>query len=503
MNSLDKLRSWLSPTAALDIAQKRAAVDTMSRAYEALSQSRRSSGGWTSIKSGASAEASKAYLGLAEVGQELCRNNPLAIKIKHLVGNNIVGDGIKPALIGSNKNTSKAANEALKSWAESTQCDFNGKYNFYGLQWLIAVTVAECGGAFIIKRFNRALKVPLQLQVIEQTHLDDSKQMTADKSGDYITDGIVFNRHGQVKGYWLKPNTNRVGLLDDQSVYFDANEVRHVYDKTRSDQHLGLSWFAPIANTLKDRGEFKDAKLVQQKVAACFAAIITGAKDGDNVGYEDDDDERITHVEPAMVQYMNEDADVKTINPPKADNSTEFETTIDRDIAAGAGFTYEQLTGDYSKVNFASGRMGRSEFYNQLDHWQQHVFKPDLDVVISDWWCGMYRMNTGALNCRTEWTYPVRASVNPKEELEVTNMKVRNGYLSRSQAAKLYGGDWVHTNDQWRLDDEPMQDNAFDNDPRLFSLAGNQLNSDDAASANREGAKPATDDEKDDDSENA
>jgi lambda family phage portal protein len=486
MNILDNIKSYFSANAALEIAQKRAAIDVLNRSYSALSKGRRGNDAWQSLKPSAATEASHAHIGLAQVGQELCRNNPQANRLKMLAANNIVGDGIKPSIIGSNKNTSQKSNEELRKWSESTTCDFNGKNNFYGLQWLIAATVAETGGAFVIKRFANYLRIPLQLQVVEQTYLDASKQLSDNQDGSYISDGIVFNSQGQVTGYWLKPHEDRTTIKRHDSIYFPADTVCHVFERTRADQHLGLSWFAEVANKLRDRDDFKDAKLVQQKVAACFGTIITGAENGEEIGYEDS--EQLAHIEPAMVQYMNEDAKVHTITPPKADNSTEFETSIDRDIATGFGVSYEQFTGDYSKVNFASGRMGRAEFFMQLDHWQQHIFKPILDKIVDDWWCNAYRLNFGALLCRVEWTYPVRASVNPKEELDVVITKTRNGIISRSKACKLYGEDWTHVNEQWRTDDEALQDNVFDNDPRFFSSAGNQLNVDDAGSANREGS---------------
>ncbi len=492
MNFLDKVVDYFSPKRGLERAKSRFANDAIARNYDIASKSRRNNGWFRPETSGAQ-EASKAFRAGANSGQELVRNNPLARRARNVWASNIIGGGIQVEAIGQSDAKSKRFNEAFDDWAESTDCDFEGHNNFYGLQDLWAKTVVESGGVFIRRHINNKKDFPLQLQTIEQNYLDVSKNGLTENGT--LIDGIEYDNNGQIRGYHiLKEKTSTKLGKPPESKFYKSEGIIHIFRKDRAGQHLGVTWFHAVATTLRNYNTYQDAKLMQQQIAACFALIVEEAESpmGSSGASEGLPDE----VQPAMVEYVKAGQKVTTVTPPKADNSSSFDIGLKRDIAAGLDLTYEQLTGDYSLVNFASGRMGKSEFFSQLDNVQKNMMKPALNVIFN-WFSSMYAINSGVVGkFKPDWTFPPRAAVNPQEEFDVLMSKVRHGMLSPTKAAKILGERLPQVIEQWKKDKKLFAELPFDIDPSKFAATGNQLDDNDAASGNSD-KKPKKGEEKD------
>lgn len=488
MNYLDRVIGYFNPEAALKRVQARHALQ-VSRDYEINSKSYRNDG-WKKLQSAASSEVSKAFIDGAAAGQELCRNNPLAFRMKQAWAANAVGGGIVGQFSGKNKRGNKAANTAFTDWAESTLCDLEGHYNFYGLQWLWMNTIVESGGVLVRKVVNTALNFPLQLQTIEQTYLDTSKTGAMEGSDDYLFDGIQYKPDGSIRGYWINQHVNDSALALSKvgvSKFFPAEDMIHIFRKDRAGQHVGMTWFAANGTMLKNHDVYVDAKLMQQKIAACFGAILTNPAQQSGLGTSKDGyGNEFDSIEPATINYVEAGTEVTTLTPPKADNSAEFDVSLQRTIAVGGGITYEMLTGDYSRVNFASGRMGKTEFFSQLDYVQKLMLKPALDKI-ANWFLVIGNLKSGAsIQHKIEWTFPPRAAVNPQEEFDVMFAKVRAGLMSPSEAAQQLGTKLEVIVQRWK-DDKALFEQMglkFDIDPAYFARTGNQLDDNDAASAN-------------------
>jgi lambda family phage portal protein len=473
MNPIDAIVNFFNPVAGLKRIGARKATEAV-RDYDISSRTSRTDG-WNRRTSSGAAEVSKGVTLATAAAQELCRNNPLANRVKRVWANNIVGGGISADINATSEKKADKFQIAWDKWSEGTECDFEGHYDFYGLQWLWMTTVVESGGVFVRRHINASLKFPLQLQTLEQSQLDRSK------AGKNITDGIEYTDIGQIKGYWFTIDNRE---LTTTSKFFPVENIIHIFRKERAGQHLGMTWLHAVATLMRDYDTYKDAKLMQQQIAALFALFVEDADSklglgSDTKGTKDNPDE----LEPAMIQYVKQGTVPHVITPPKADNTTNFDVGLKRDMAVGSGITYEQLTGDYSMVNFASGRMGRSEFYTELDYAQKLMFKPGLMKVFG-WFDGLYQVINGKGDYVIDWTFPTRAAVNPQEEFDVLAAKVRSGMISPSKAAKLLGERLEKVIAQWKKDKVLFGDLPFDIDPSKYAATGNQLNTDDAASSN-------------------
>lgn len=480
-NFIDSVIGYFSPQAAFKRQQARLATSelTKQRGYEAAKNNY--SNVILSLNSSSAREVSKAANTLAGKAQEVCRNNPLALRIKSVWANSIVGKGITIRSNFTNKNQGRKYSELLDKWAKSTDCDFDGNLNLSGLQWLWAATIVETGGVFVRFHMNRDLlkegKFPVQFQTIEQTYLDRTKN-----DGDKIIDGIQYNSKGQPEGYWLYTEESGLNMVGKQrSVYYRKDtEIVHLYRKERAGQHLGVTWLAQVLLDLDKYATLKEALLMQQQVAACFGVIISEASTGMGVGKGTAD--KPDEIYPGSIYYIKDGQTVNTINPPRSHDEGQFINNLKSDIAAGVNLTYAQLTGDYSKFNFASGRMGKNDFFENLDSAQNNMMMPALDKI------GDYIENVmyliAGISLSISWELPARNTVNPMEDLDYIIKQVRAGLLSPSGAARLLGRKLEDIIEQWKKDRTLFGDLPFDIDPSKFSSAGNQLDDNDAASSN-------------------
>lgn len=491
INPIDKVIEILSPKRGLERARNRMAINVI-REYDAA-KATRLSGGYRRHRTNAADEAARAHKALAGGAQDLVRNTALGNRIKSVIASNIVGDGIKPDYVG-NKARIKRYKDAFDTWAKSTACDYEGHTNFYGLQWLWAATVAESGGVLIRRVMNNALAFPLVLQTLEQQYLDDTRT-TPKRSGNDVISGIEYTDEGQVYGYWIHTRMIRGTRYraDIESKFYPAADIVHIYWKDRPGQHLGVSWYHPVSNLIDDRQEWRDTTLVQARTAACFGAIIEEAPkemslNNDKAPLRDEDGLPYSELEPGMLAYVGHGAKVHTLSPPALNNTSEFNSSVVEDIAVGVGVTREQLTGDFSKVTWASGRLARGEFYTNLDRWQIFMMIPALDKV-HNWFDQIYTVQSGTVKATRNWVLPHRTAVNPMEELKVDIMKVRTCAMTPQQFSAKHGIKFEDALQGWKEAKAMFGDIPFDHDPSKYSAAGNQLDDNDAASSNKSDSK--------------
>lgn len=443
----------------------------------------------------AGSEASRNSTKLAVIGQELTRNNPLANRIKSQWASNVVGSGITLDIVTKKeKGNKRIAKKKLgkfkesflddwNDWADSTDCDFDGHYNLYGLQWLWMASIVESGGIIVRKHINKGMTIPLQLQTIEQTHL------SKDKDGQYSTgvviDGIKFNKLGQRVGCYIKVQDVNLALATkNEPTYHEfGKDVIYMFRKERAGQHLGISWLHNVSTTLEKYQATQDAKITQLQIAACLSLVIKDAEReiGGVVHTKTDIGTELTS---GGIQHVGHDTEIETVTPPNPSESSVFMKDLKDDVAAGVGLTYAQLTGDYSKFNFASGRMGKIDFFMILSFVQLNVMKPNLNHIFT-WFSDMRSLTTSdSSDFKPKWEFPARASVNPVEEFEVLFKKCRAGVISPKQMCTQLGEKLEESIEGWKESKEIWGELVFDTDPTKFTAAGNQLNDDDAASSN-------------------
>jgi lambda family phage portal protein len=456
----------------------------MARHFEAAQGGRRTSG-WRRTSSDANVANGPALTALRELSRDLRRNNGWAKRGVQVIVNNTVGWGIMPKPSGRSRARSTVALQLWNDWADTTACDFDRQLNFYGLQRLAMETIVESGEVLILKQPASAsdgLPVPLRLQVLEPDYLDTSKSGVG-SNGSKVIDGVEFDSLGRRVAYWLytaHPGGNRVHQPRFDSVRVPADRVLHVYRVDRPGQIRGVPWLASAITRLKDLDDFEDAELMQQKVAACFGAFVTdmeGSAPALGVpGTDETTGHPIETLEPGHIEYLPPGKSVTFAQPPRVQDSS-FTVRALRRVAVGLGVPYEELSGDYSQVNYSSARMARLAHWANVTEWREHMLITKLCGGVWQWAMqSAMEMEGWPEMPVAQWAAPPMPILEPDKEGLAYQRLVRIGAMTWPQMVRELGYDPTDQLDEIKSfnADVDARGIVLDVDPRRMSSAGQQ-----------------------------
>ena len=453
MNFIDKAIGYLSPHWGLERARARLIHESLkdyenrekNRVYEAASPSKRTQ--WLATGSSANTEIYSSLERLRNRSRDLVRNNPYANKAIQVIVSNTVGTGIIPQVKGKRKGRVEKVSELWKRWAESPLCDVEGRHDLSGLQSLVQRTVAESGECLVrLRRRGSGFPFPIQLQVLEPDFLD-SRASRSDE-GNRTIQGIEFNQRGERVAYHLFEShpgeIETFRSLSIQSQRIPASDILHVYRVDRPGQVRGVPWSAPVMLKLKDFDGYEDAQLIRQKIAACFSVFIRSLDSGElslkQKAKKPEQENISVKLAPGTMQYLAPGEDVEFASPPGVQNYSEYSSQVLHAVACGFGITYESMTGDLSRVNFSSARMGWLEFQRNIEQWRWQMLIPQFCNPIWYWFldaASLMGFMTDGL--RASWTPPRREMIDPSKEVRAMMESVRAGFTTLSEVQRELG----------------------------------------------------------------
>ena len=477
---LDRITAPIAPVWTLRRQRARIAADMLIRHYEAAQAGRRTAG-WKRSGGDANAVVGGALGTLRASARDLVRNNPYAESALGTIADHTVGWGI----VAKPRNGDKRSAEEWRRWAESKDCDADGRHDFYGLQKLVMRTVAE-SGEVIVRRRLRSLtdgfRVPMQLQVLDPDFIDTTKDTSTLPAGQSrIIQGVQFDGIGRRTGYWLyKEHPGALAGGFPTSQFVPAESVLHIFRPNRPGQVRGLTWFAPVILQLKDLDEFEDATLVKQKIAACLAVLTTDT-DGlaPALGTVDTTvpraDQTVDYLEPGLIKTIAPGQDVKVVNPPDAGDYDVVTKNVQRAVATGLGITYEDMTGDYTKMPFSAARMSRLRHQDRVYDWRWRIVIPQFCDPVWGWFQESAAvMNLVGSVTEASWTPPPLASVDPEKEGIASQRQIRNGLKTWSEVIRESGQDPDEVAAELAADFKRFDDLGLvlDCDPRQLTANG-------------------------------
>ena len=172
--------------------------------YDAAGNGRRMSE-WNTPSSG----PNTAIVGLQKIrdrARDIVRNEWSGAANVRVWTTNIVGTGIVPRPRTQNAGLKKRLKTLWNSWVQFADAD--QVLDFYGLQALVVRSWFMAGECFIRERPRRlsdGLPVPFQVQVLEadMVPLLDADVWPGMVAGNYIRQGVEFDRIGRRVAYWF------------------------------------------------------------------------------------------------------------------------------------------------------------------------------------------------------------------------------------------------------------------------------------------------------------
>ena len=468
-DGFDKVVGILSPETAMRRGKMRAIA--RSRLYDAATKGRRGDG-FRPIQDGPR-ESLKGLATLRQRSRDLSRNNGYHQKAIAAIKANTIGTGIVLQIRPTRKNGKADIIDLWKRWSESTACDFDGVSTFAGLQDIAMGTIPE-SGEVIIRRirqdsdyYRKTRQCPLQLQFLEPEYLNESKDQFGLRAGHEVVGGVEYNAKGQRVAYHLY-TSHPSSQIYPKSVRVPAEDIIFVYRMDRTGQLRGVPWGASVMLNLHDLDGYEDAELLRRKIAACYAAFIT-KPEGDGSEADASDITMIDRLEPGLIQELAPGESVAFGNPPQITGYQEYSTAVLHKIASGYQVPYSVLTGDFSQVNYSSGRMGWLEFQRVIDQWRWNMLVPRMLNPIWAWFQEAAELIGVTSNSVTaDWTAPRREMVDPSKEIEAIIMSVKAGLISMPEALREMGYEPKTTLDEiqdWNADLDARKI-ILDSDPR-------------------------------------
>lgn len=262
------------------------------------------------------------------------------------------------------------------------------------------------------------------------------------------------------------------------------------FDHDRADQHRGGGGvFTPIVKRMKMLAKYDGVELDAAVVNSIFAAYITSPFDqslvqdamGDSVGeYQDlrsgfhDTSKTMLGGSRMPILFPGEQINTVAANRPSS-NFAEFENTFLRNFAACTGLSAQQLSNNWSDVNYSSARGAMLEAWKTLSR-RRHDFGSGFcspiwgafleeSMEIDD-----YPLPDGApsfVECRAmyqacKWMGPGRGWIDPVSEKQGSVLGMDAGLSTlEDEAAENAGADWEELLDQRKREIEAFKERGL------------------------------------------
>lgn len=260
--------------------------------------------------------------------------------------------------------------------------------------------------------------------------------------------------------------------------------VVHDYDHERGAQHRGMGILAPIVQRLKMLIKYDESELEAAILNAIFGAYIespydaqmvssalgdTGFGDGEELSaYQTQraeyyEDKRLNLQNGARIPHLFPNEKIVTLSAERpTSNFDGFESAVLRNIASATGLSTQQVTQDWSKVNYSSARAAIVEAWKTLTR-RRDDFSVGFSQPIGTAFVEEIHdteelplpnnapdfLEAKAAYSRARWMGPGRGWVDPVSEKKGAILGMNAGLSTlEMEAAENAGEDWEEMLDQ-------------------------------------------------------
>lgn len=471
-----------------------------SRMYN-MAKSSRLTAGWGNTTSSEDTEALTSLRTARNRSRALIRDSAYALRAKGIVQTNVVGSGIglQARVLNSRGKLNDRINadiqEAWCEWTQKESCHTGQALCFEDLERQIMGQVFETGECFVRwypQKFGRS-KVPFVLELIEAERIADELQATP---GFYNTIkarlGIVLNEFGGAEAYlvhsWhpgdIQPLTLATPFKIEQ---VPAYQILHIRIIERWPQTRGVPWLHAAARKLNDMDGLTEAEITAARAAACYMGFIELPDAQRQYGDKQADGSVVSELEPAMIERLNPGEKFTFASPNRPNAQLDpFMRMMLREVAAGAGCSYEGLSRDYSQSNYSSSRLSLiddRDLWRTLQKWfirslripfhklwlQQAVLAGAIPSInLTEYGASPEKFEAAKFKARG-WSW-----VDPTKEVDAYREAVRSGFMTVGDVISLTaeGRTLEDVLDERRIELDLMAEKKllFDTDPATVTV---------------------------------
>ena len=320
----------------------------------------------------------------------------------------------------------KDVNDEIEAWweeaGEPVNCCANGTYSRSEMYWqAIAAIVRDGGIIYRHRKFFADNEFGYAIEPIEIDRLDHYYKRPSARSQNEIQFSIEMNGDHRPVAYWiLSRHPGDVFAFSNSPRYRErraADEIIALFDiRTRAGQYVGMPRLASIIQRLHRIDQFDIAHCTAAIWTACqpifftqdFPAAMEMVPDFIKTAMERAEEiagaegsgfgvgEKFNNMEPGTATPLPFGVKpVQTTAHFPSEGAVGFTKDNLRATGAGLQMPYHTLTGDYSEINFSSGRLGENAWHDTCKRLQRHI----MTNLVKPHFCQalFYAMATGAI----------------------------------------------------------------------------------------------------------
>ena len=456
----------------------------MVRGFEAGTTSPASN--WRPQPTSANSDVQLALQQLWAKSRDLVVNNDMAASLVREIVSATIGHGIVPQADTNSDDFNDLVDRRYENW--SNRCEPRQILTSYGLVYQAFKAAIVSGESFIVRSRPPAdadMPTPLWLSLYEADMCDVNKNENLGR-GSRIVQGIEFDRRDRVVAYWFHQTHPGDSYRWDsraapgELIRIPAVDVIHLAEHAefRPQQVRGVPRLTPVLMKIRDVGSFTASELMKQDLAACFGIVFEGLDDDPDGSKAlcDSTKLKIDQLYPGMVAYAPRGSVVKTVQPPSVVGYSDYIKEHKHAIGAGAGVPYASYTGDLTKVNFSSGRMGQGGFIRKTNATQWHTVIPVCCERIWRWFIEA-DFNAGNITApvvKVTWATERFPSINPAQDEQARLSRLRLGVSTLSKEIAADGENPKRMFRQRKAENDLLDklELVLDSDPRNRTLSG-------------------------------
>ena len=235
----------------------------------------------------------------------------------------------------------------------------------------------------------RQTRYAICVQLIDPDRLSNP-QLLFDQM--YMRGGVQIDEDGAANGYWIRRAHQGDWFNAAKSMTWDLVPretswgrpiIVHDFDSDRASQHRGgAGIFTPVLQRLKMLVKYDSMELDSAIINAIFAAYLESPFDHSLIQEAMDDGSHLNFYQETRREFHDKNAmvlansripilfpgeKINSVAPNRPiSNFKEFENAILRNVATGTGLSAQQLTNDWSDVNYSSARAALLEAWKTL-----------------------------------------------------------------------------------------------------------------------------------------
>lgn len=286
--------------------------------------------------------------------------------------------------------------------------------------------------------------------------------------------------------------------------------VLHIYETLRPDQSRGLAAMVTALGEMRMLKHFRRSELERAVIAASYAmsiesdfppeaAALMGGGNADANPYVDGMGEMMQmqaeymkhadniHMTGAKIPVLPPNTKLHIQNPgAESPAGSNFEASSLRHIAAALNLSYEEVSRDYTKTNYSSGRLAEGKSLQGMrprkrlvaDGTANFIYRLWLEEAVNynDLECfkrrnmpSFYDAQNADIYTRCEWIGAGQALIDPLKETQADILSIKSGLMTQESAVTKRGGDWRLVKKQQKRERE--LDKSLGN-PSLYDNVG-------------------------------